>query len=67
MNFKKGQFVIYGGFERPMIGKIKSIKNNHAFVYYHTGDTAALTDLKLLMPIINDFCIEELLKKWKNI
>lgn len=55
--------MIYEDFEKPMIGKIKSIKGNRAFVYYHTGDTAALTDLKLLKPIINDYCIEELLKK----
>lgn len=63
INFKEGQFVIYGGFNKLMIGKIKSIKDNKAFVYYHTGDTAALTDLNLLKPIMNAYCIEELLKK----
>lgn len=64
MKFKEGQFVIYEGFNKLMIGKIKSIKdNNSAYVWYHIGDTAALTNLNLLKPIINDYCIEELIKK----
>lgn len=63
MNFKEGQLVIYVGFDDMMIGKIKRITGNKAFVYYHEGDTAALTDFSLLRPITNEYCIEELLKK----
>lgn len=63
MNFKEGQLVIYVGFDDMMIGKIKRITGNKAFVYYHEGDTAALTDFSLLRPINNEYCIEELIKK----
>ncbi len=63
MKFKEGQLVIYVGFDDMMIGKIKRITGNKAFVYYHEGDTAALTDFSLLRPITNEYCIEELLKK----
>ena len=62
-NFKEGQLVIYKGANGCEIGKIKRIKGRKAYVYYHTGDTAALTDFNLLKPIINDYCIKELLKK----
>lgn len=62
--FKEGQLVLYKGVNGYEIGKIKRIRNdNKAFVWYHSGDTAALTDLDLLQPIINDYCIEELMKK----
>ena len=62
--FKEGQLVIYKGANGYEIGKIKRIKNyNQAYVWYHGGDTAALTDLKLLNPIVNDYCIRDLLDK----
>lgn len=56
--FKEGQLVIYKGANGYEIGKIKRIKNdNQAFIWYHSGDTAALTDFDLIKPIINDYCI----------
>lgn len=56
--FKEGQLVIYKGANGYEIGKIKRIKNyNQAYVWYHSGDTAALTDFDLIKPIINDYCI----------
>ncbi|WP_148464854.1 hypothetical protein [Peptoniphilus harei] len=62
--FKEGQLVLYEGTFGFEIGKIKKIKGKHrAFVWYHSGDTAALTDLKLLNPIVNDYCIKDLLDK----
>lgn len=64
MSFKAGQLVIYKGSNGYEIGKIKRIKDKKsAFVWYHGGDTAALTDFTLLNPIVNDYCIGELLKK----
>lgn len=59
MNFKEGQLIIY----KNMIGKIKKIRNHEAFIWFHTGDTAALTDFDLIKPIINDYCIQDLLNK----
>lgn len=62
--FKEGQLVIYKGANGYEIGKIKRIKNyNQAYVWYHSGDTAALTDFDLIKPIINDYCIQDLLNK----
>ena len=64
MNFKEGQLVIYKGIYGYEVGKIKRIKDDEsAFVWYHGGDTAALTNFTLLSPIINDYCIDELIKK----
>ena len=70
-DFKEGQLVIYKGANGYEIGKIKRIKNdNQAYIWYHSGDTAALTDFDLIKPIINDYCIQDLLNKevgeWKN-
>jgi hypothetical protein len=62
--FKEGQLVLYEGTFGFEIGKIKKLKGkSRAYVWYHSGDTAALTDLKLLNPIVNDYCIEDLIKK----
>lgn len=62
--FKEGQLVLYKGINGYEIGKIKRIKNeNQAYVWYHSGDTAALTDFDLLQPIINDYCIQDLIDK----
>lgn len=62
--FKEGQLVLYKGVNGFEIGKIKRIRNDDkAFVWYHSGDTAALTDFDLLQPIINDYCIQDLINK----
>lgn len=62
--FEVGQIVLYKGTNGFEVGKIKRIKNNRqAYVWYHSGDTAALTDLKLLNPIVNDYCIQDLINK----
>ena len=62
--FKEGQLVLYEGTFGFEIGKIKKLKGKRrAYVWYHSGDTAALTDLILLQPIVNDYCIQDLLNK----
>ena len=42
------------------IGRIKKLCDNGAFVYYHTGDTAAKTDYKDLYKIKNKYAIKNL-------
>lgn len=65
--FKEGQLVLYKGVNGYEIGKIKRIRDdNQAFVWYHGGDTVALTDLDLLQPIINDHCIQEIINKGED-
>ena len=64
MDFQKGQIVIYKGSNGYELGKIKKIKdNNSAWVWYHSGDTAALTDFDLIKPLINDYCISDIINK----
>lgn len=64
MEFKEGQLIIYKGSNGYEIGKIKKIKDGKsAWIWYHSGDTAALTDFDLISPIINDYCIADLLSK----
>jgi len=75
VKFKEGQIVIYTKGDKYQIGKIKSLNETHAFVWYHGGDTAARTDLTMLIPIddvseinkfspiINGYCMEEILAK----
>lgn len=64
MDFQKGQLVIYKGSNGYELGKIKKIKdNNSAWVWYHSGDTAALTDFDLIKPLINDYCISDIINK----
>lgn len=42
------------------VGKIKKLCKDGAFVYYHTGDTAAKTDYKDLYKIKNAYAIGNL-------
>lgn len=42
------------------IGKIKRLCNDGAFVYYHTGSTAAKTDYKDLYKIKNAYALDNL-------
>lgn len=64
MDFQKGQLVIYNGSNGYELGKIKKIKDNKsAWIWYHSGDTAALTDFDLIKPLINDYCISDIINK----
>ena len=42
------------------VGKIKRLCDDGAFVYYHTGDTAAKTNYKDLYKIKNAYAIKNL-------
>lgn len=63
-NFKEGQLIVYKGANGYEVGKIKEIReDNKAVTWYHEGDTAALTELSLVSPLINDYCIQEVIGK----
>lgn len=53
-NFKVGQSIIYRNGDRFEVGKIKSLKGHGAFVWYHSGETAALTNYEDMIPIANE-------------
>ena len=64
--FKEGALVAFigkdpdGEIYSVEIGKIKKICKDGAFVYYHTGDTAAKTNYKDLYKIKNAYAINNL-------
>lgn len=63
MTFKEGQLVVCKCSNGHKIGKIKKIKdNNSAWIWYNSG-YFALTEFSLVSPLINDYCIEEILNK----
>ena len=43
------------------IGLVKNVMLETAFVYYHSGETAALTKLDDLLPITNAYCFAGIL------
>ena len=63
--FKEGQIVAFVGKDfsgeiyKVEIGKIKKLCKDGAFVYYHSGETAAKTEYRDLYPINNDFYIND--------
>lgn len=64
-NFKEGDLIVYIKPDGCEIGKIKRIReeDHHGFVWFNAGDTASLVNLDFVFPVLNDYCIEELLKK----
>ena len=48
-------------FYKVEVGKIKRIDGDYAFVYFHSGDTAAKTLLRDLYPIENDYYLKDAL------
>lgn len=64
--FKENELVVFigksptGEIYTVEIGKIKRLCKDGAFVYYHTGDTAAKTDYADLYKIRNLYAIDNL-------
>ena len=64
--FKENELVVYiskdfdGNIYKVEIGKIKRLCDDGAFVWYHTGDTAAKTDYNDLYKIENGYAINNL-------
>lgn len=65
MNFKEGDLIVYIKPDGCEIGKIKRIReeDHHGFIWFNTGDTASLVNLDFVFPVLNDYCIQELLNK----
>lgn len=55
--FKENQLVVYKNGDKFEVGKIKTLKEHGAFIWYHSGETAALTNYEDIHPIINEHCI----------
>ena len=55
--FEAGEYIIYQCGDRYEIGKIKSLAENGAFVYYTSGTTAAKTPFECMHKLTNRYVI----------
>ena len=60
-DFKEGQYIIYHDESTDLyeLGRIKSLRDDGAFVAYHSGETGAKTPYDLMHPLVNAFVIEK--------
>lgn len=56
-DFRVGDYIIYVNGERFELGRIKSLKEDGAFIAYHEGETGAKTPYDLMHPLVNGRCI----------
>lgn len=57
--FYEGDYIIYQNRDGYEIGKIKRIVDDGAFVWYHSGETAAKTPFERMHKIANEYVIGE--------
>ena len=57
--FEVGEYIVYVNGDRYEIGKVKSLREDGAFVYYHEGDTAAKTPYDCMHKLINGYTIKK--------
>ena len=57
--FEPGEYIIYQNGSRYELGRIKSITDDGAFVYYSSGNTAAKTPLGCMHKLVNRYVIQE--------
>jgi hypothetical protein len=64
-DFKENDIVIYQNGSQYSIGKIKRLTDDGAFVWYHSGDTAAKTPYANLHKLDNAHCLLPSLGMWQ--
>ena len=64
--FKVGEYIVYSKGDSYEIGRIKSLREDGAFVYYHEGDTASKTPYECMHKLTNGYCIKETTLGGKN-
>ena len=55
--FKENELIIYKNGDRFEIGKINRLTEDGAFVWYHSGETAAKTPYHCMHKLINSYCV----------
>lgn len=62
-DFKVGQYIIYHNesTDHYELGRIKSLRDDGAFVAYNSGETGAKTPYDLMHPLVNAYAIEKTL------
>lgn len=56
-DYSIGEYIIYQNGEKYELGRIKSLREDGAFVAYHEGETGAKTPYSLIHKLINRRCI----------
>lgn len=64
--FNKGEVVLYQNGERFELGIVKEVAGNKYRVWYHTGDSTALTDESLLHKVDNLYAFNVIRKSANN-
>ena len=54
-----GEYIIYHNGEKYELGRIKSLREDGAFVVYHEGETGALTPYSHMHKLTNQYCIKD--------
>ena len=54
-----GEYIIYRNGEKYELGRIKSLREDGAFVAYHEVETGALTPYDHMHKLINRYCIKD--------
>ena len=57
--YHDGDYIIYRNGENYELGKIKRVVQDGAFVWYHSGDTAAKTSFDCMYKLLNEYVIGE--------
>ncbi len=57
--YKEGELIIYQNGDSFEIGKIKRLTPTGAFVFYHSGDTAAKTPYENIHKLVNAYTITD--------
>lgn len=53
-----GEYIVYVNGDKYELGRIKSLRDNGAFVAYHDGETGAKTPYSHMHKLINGYVIE---------
>lgn len=56
-NYSVGEYIIYQNGDKYELGRIKSLREDGAFVAYHEGETGAKTPYSHMHKLINRYCI----------
>ena len=58
-DWKVGEYIVYVNGDRYELGRIKSLREDGAFVAYHSGETGAKTSFSLMHKLSNAYAIKD--------
>ena len=58
-DYSVGEYIVYQNGENYELGRIKSLREDGAFVAYHEGETGAKTPYSHMHKIMNAYCIKD--------